>query len=244
MRRVAIPVLTVTLILLTSSTAAALEQRGNHTLAFYGYAPFMDGDLSFGENETQVDLDASDIFDSLELAAMARYRGQTETWAFVVDAQFAGLGDTAEAPLVTTDLDLDLYIVHVDAAYRFAETAEVLFGVRYVRFDTTVDLRLVQGGAIHRENDASLFDPVIGLRTLRPISDRWLLQAQGDVGGGGDMDFSWQAMVHLGYQSSESLSWWFGYRALGMDFDDSGGRNRFSADIVLHGPAAGVAFHF
>ena len=58
------------------------------------------------------------------------------------------------------------------------------------------------------------------------------------------MDFTWQAMIHLGYQVNEDLSLWLGYRGIGMEFDDSGGVNRVDADLVLHGPEAGVAFHF
>ncbi len=129
-------------------------------------------------------------------------------------------------------------------AYRFSETTEALAGIRYVRFESEADLRFAGDGTIHRENDSSLWDPVIGVRTLMPLSERLGLQAQGDIGGGANMDFTWQAMAHLGYKMNEGLSIWFGYRALGMEFDDSGGRNRVDADLVMHGPEAGIAFHF
>ena len=51
-------------------------------------------------------------------------------------------------------------------------------------------------------------------------------------------------MVNVGWSLSEATSLWLGYRAIGMEFDESGGRNRLDADLVMHGPQAGIAFHF
>jgi hypothetical protein len=48
----------------------------------------------------------------------------------------------------------------------------------------------------------------------------------------------------VGYQATDRVSLWLGYRALSMDFDDSGGRNLFSADHLSHGPLVGAALHF
>lgn len=225
------------------ASASALEE-GKHTFALYGIAAFLDGDLTFGELDTEIDIDADQVIDSLEIAAFARYRYQEEQWAFVFDGQFAGLGDTFQEGPVTTDLDLDLYIFQADGAYRFSDTAEALIGVRYVRFESGLELRFAGDGQINRGRDASFWDPVIGLRTLTPIGDKMRLQAQGDVGGGANMDFTWQAMINVGWSVSESMSLWLGYRGIGMEFDESGGRNKLDADLIMHGPQAGIAFHF
>jgi hypothetical protein len=42
------------------------------------------------------------------------------------------------------------------------------------------------------------------------------------------MDFTRQAMPHIGYKVNEAPVDTLGYRALGMDFDDSGGRNAWT----------------
>ena len=228
---------------IVAATSAVAQER-THTFALYGIGAFIDGDIQFGELDSEVDVDASDIIDSLETAAFARYRYQNEQWALVADGQFAGLGDSKEQGNVKTDLDLDLLVFQADGAYRFSETAEVLFGVRYVRFEGEVDVSFPGAGSVHRENDASFWDPVIGLRTLTPRGEKLLLQAQGDIGGGASMDFTWQGMIHLGYLVNDGLSLWVGYRGMSMEFDDSGGRNRLDADLLMHGPVGGVAFHF
>ena len=225
-----------------ATSASALEGSDN-SFAIYGLGAFVNGDLTFGEFDTEVDVNAADVLGSLEAALFARYRHQNEGWAFVFDGQYAALGDSNQEGFVETDLDMDLYLFQLDGAYRFNDTTEAFLGVRYVRFESEVDVHFLGDGSLHREGDASFWDPVVGVRTLRPMSDRWWLQAQFDIGGG-DMDLTWQAMAHAGYLMGEDLSLWFGYRGIGMDFDDGGGRNRIDADIVMHGPEVGVAFHF
>jgi hypothetical protein len=243
MKRVGVHIVIAAGLSIVAGSASALEGRSN-TFALYGIGAFIDGDLTFGELESEVDVDADEIFDSLEAAFMARYRHQNEQWAFVFDGQFTGLGDTDDSGQVKTDLDLDLFILQADGAYRFSENSEAFLGVRYVRFEGEVDVHFLGDGSLHRESDSSFWDPVIGLRTMRPIGETTLFQAQVDVGGGANMDFTWQGMFHFGWQVNDGLSLWAGYRGIGMDFDDSGGRNRIDADIIQHGPEVGVAFHF
>lgn len=245
-RRLAVVALLSLPIVLPSAGLAqpAASDGWQHTLALYGLATAMDGDLAFGEVEAPIAVDASQMFDSLEMAAMARYRGQAERWAVVIDGSFAGLGGTREGALTRQDLDIDIFIVQADAAYRLSEFAEVLLGVRYVRFESRLDTTTVLGGGRRRENDATLIDPVVGLRTLSELGETMRLQAQLDVGAGGGNDLTWQAMLNLGYQPSDRYSFWLGYRALALDFDESGGRNRFGGDVTLHGPALGAAVHF
>lgn len=243
MRSVAFSIAVAASFWAVGSSASALEDRP-HSVALYGVIAFLDGDMTFGERESEVDIDPGDVIDKLELAGWVRYRYQADQWAFVFDGQFAGLGDTAKEGPVTTDLDFDLYSFQADGAYRFTDTTEALIGIRYVRFEAAVELRFDGDGQINRGRDASFWDPVIGLRTVRPISDKLRLQAQADIGGGANMDLTWQAMVNLGWALSESSSFWFGYNALGMEFDESGGRNRLGADLIMHGPQVGILFQF
>ncbi len=225
-------------------TALAQATEWQHTFVLYGWGTGIDGDMTVGPVESSSSVDFDQILENLELAAMAGYRGQGERWAFVVDAFFAGLGGTREGAVVDADLDFDEIIFQADAAYRMNENVELLFGARYVRLQTTLKLTAVLGGEERLENDATFIDPVVGVRFLGAPGEKFRLQAQADIGGGAGMDLTWQAMFNVGYQATESVSLWLGYRALSMDFDDSGGRNRFSADLLSHGPLLGVALHF
>jgi hypothetical protein len=223
--------------------SASFEDWQN-TIAAYGFLTSLDGDMTLGRAGASVDVAADQILDALEAAAMVRYRGQGGRWAFVVDGIFAGLGGTREGTLTKQDLDVDLFIVQSDAAFRFDESLELLFGARYVLFESRLQTTTASGGGERRDNDASFVDPVVGVRYLGAPGARLRLQAQADIGGGLDMDLTWQAMVNLGWQANERVSLWLGYRALEMEFDESGERNRFGADLVMHGPLLGAAFHF
>lgn len=214
------------------------------TAAIYGWGTWIDGDSQFGPKESEVDVSAGQVIDALEMGAMARLRFENDRWAFVFDGIYASLGGSTDGP-PKVKLDLNQYIFQLDAAYRFGEHAEALFGVRYVRLEATADL----GGSgplggIHRTGDVSLWDPVVGLRVIAPLRDKWRIQAQGDLGGGANMDFTWQAMVNVGYQPGENASYWLGYRALGMDFDHAGGKNRLAMSTTTHGPLVGLVFHY
>lgn len=229
---------------LAQTTPAAEASAWQNTLVLYGWGTFIDGEMTVGRVNSSADVDPDQIFDALELAAMARYRGQGERWAFVVDGIFAGMGGTHQGPVVKEELDFDEIVFQADAAYRMSKNVEFLFGARYVRLQTTLDTTTILGGSERRENDATFLDPVVGVRFFATPGERLRLQAQADVGGGAGMDFTWQAAVNFGYQASDSLSLWLGYRALSMDFDESGGRNLFSADLLSHGPLVGAALHF
>lgn len=224
--------------------AVAQSSDWQNTFVLYGWGTNIDGDMTVGPVESSADVDFDQILDSLELAAMARYRGQGERWAFVVDGIFAGLGGTHEGELVEEDLDFDEIIFQADAAYRMNENVELLFGARYVRLQTTLKLSGILGGEARLENDATFIDPVVGARFFGAPGEKLRLQAQADIGGGAGMDLTWQAMFNVGYQATDRVSLWLGYRALSMDFDDSGGRNLFSADLLSHGPLVGAALHF
>jgi hypothetical protein len=141
--------------------------------------------------------------------------------------------------------DLDQLIVDITGGYRFSPIVEAFAGLRVTDLSTKVGL----GDPVVTELKGSdtFYDPVIGTRLLTPLSQngRWWLQARGDIGGfGASMDFTWQAMANIGFKPTERISIFGGYRALGQDFKDAGGSERFSLDVIYHGPVFGLGFHF
>ena len=186
----------------------------------YSWLTWMDGDSSLGPVDTGVDVDVSDLLDALEFSGSARYRGQTDDWSVVVDGIYASFGVRGEGPL-RTDFDLNQIVLQADFGWRFSPESELFGGVRYVRLESEVKVR-PPAGEVRHEADVSLWDPVVGLRTIRELRPRWLFQGQVDAGGGANMDFTWQAMAHVGYHPGERYGFWLGFRALGIDFDEGG----------------------
>ena len=118
LRRACTGIVLCTFALAVPGSAAAQSAEWQNTFVLYGWGTSIDGDMTVGPVENSANVEFDQILDSLELAAMARYRGQGERWAFVVDGIFAGLGGTHEGALVEEDLDLDEIIFQADAAYR------------------------------------------------------------------------------------------------------------------------------
>src|SRR6185503_12997330 len=110
MRNALVPALLVAASVLSAPPASNAVEERSDSVALYGFGAFLNGDMTFGERSASIDVDPGNVIDSLEMAAFARYRHQTDRWAFVFDGQFAGLGDTRERGAVKTDLDLDLYL--------------------------------------------------------------------------------------------------------------------------------------
>jgi hypothetical protein len=57
------------------------------------------------------------------------------------------------------------------------------------------------------------------------------------------MDLTWRVEANIGFEASRLVDIWFGYVALGQDFD-AGPNDRLAMDVVYQGPQLGVFFKF
>jgi hypothetical protein len=74
------------------------------------------------------------------------------------------------------------------------------------------------------------------------------LNFEGDIGGfGAGSDFSWQAVATYGFDVrcfGTPLRTVIGYRALAVDYSESGRFGKNELDFVEHGPVVGVRFRW
>ena len=108
------------------------------------------------------------------------------------------------------------------------------------------DVQFSRSLAIARSGSLDWVDPVVGLRLrhqLTPSQEIWM---RGDVGGFGfQSNFQWQAIGVYSYAwqfSGYQLAAVAGYRALGVDYSNTGNGN--SVNLVLHGPIIGMSVRF
>jgi opacity protein-like surface antigen len=210
-----------------------------HTLATHMWGASISGDASFRDVSAEVDVPIDDILDALEFSGFAAYRARTEGWALGGEVIYLGLGNSND----TGDADMDQWIVDLDGGWRFHKNLELVFGLRYLRTNTTVEF----SGPLAAELEGSTdrVDPIVGIRALVPFAKKWRFQGRADVGGFGvDSDLTWQAMVHLGIQASDTLAFWLGYRAIGYDVDLERERDALGLDLTFHGPQLGLTFHW
>lgn len=246
----------VATILLACGAGVARADSGEwqQTVLLYGMGAAIDGDAQIGDLKVPVDFSMSDVFDALEMGAMAAYRADNGTWSFTVDATFMGLGGTSESGrgLVKGDMDLDQITLMGTVGRHWTEHLDALFSLSY--FDLSTDLKLTTtapvGGAVTVRTasvDASWVDPMIGLHYGLPFRDDWRLNLRGDVGGFGiGSDFSYQLLATVQWRSSGQFGAVFGYRVIGFDYEDGhkGSPHYQRFDLTEQGPMLGVTYDF
>ncbi len=157
---------------------------------------------------------------------------------------------------LSREVDTDLTGVQVSLAggYRVVDShnaiVDVLLGARYFGMETEVDYSLnasITGpnnefnfpakGSL--KDDTSSVDVIVGVRGRQGFDDsRWSLEYQLDVGGG-DADFTWNAMAVAAY-TFDSGDLLIAYRHLEYDQGSDGLVQNFS----FSGPAFGYRFRF
>lgn len=220
------------------------------------------GDVGARGQSADIDasfLDVVEESDSL-FAISGRFElGYKRITAFV-DSFYADIGvDNASGPAGEANIDVDLQqtIVDFGLMYRLLEREPTGNGAgnsRPVSFDayaggrySGVELTLDPAATDSRSRDKSWVDPIVGGKLVVPVSQRWRLELNADVGGfGAASDLTWSATGVLAYdfhvgKLPASVS--AGYRAVGWDYTDDD-ENEFKYDIIAHGLLFGFALHF
>ena len=108
------------------------------------------------------------------------------------------------------------------------------------------NVELSRGFAVARSGNLDWVDPVIGLRLRHQFTPNQKVWVRGDVGGFGfQSNFQWQAVGVYSYAwqfTGYQLAALAGYRALGVDYSNTGNNN--SINLVLHGPIIGFSVRF
>jgi hypothetical protein len=130
----------------------------------------------------------------------------------------------------------------VDLSLRLTGTLTVDFSELGLQFQRSRRI------ATARSGDLEWVDPVVGARIRHQIAPGRELMLLGDVGGFGvGSEFSWQAVATYGFDLKcfgTPLHTVIGYRALAVDYSESGRFGKNELDVVQHGPLLGVTFNW
>jgi hypothetical protein len=124
---------------------------------------------------------------------------------------------------------------------------DTTLGLRYTYLSIDLDFKNVPEPDVH--GNEYWFEPVLGVRTLWDLSERWGLSLAGNIGGMAfGSDFAWGAFGLIGYRFSlfgeDNATVFGGYRVLSQDYDDGHGNNKFEWDVMLYGPILGLRIQF
>ena len=224
-----------------SAPASAQQDEWEFVLAPYGWISGMNGTAGVAGATTELDISFGDIVDNLEIGGLAHFEASTGRWTAIFDGMYMGIGQGSVQPPAAVDVDQVLF--EFGAAYRFTDVVALVAGGRYVSLDTRLQLFLGDGATI--SGSQSWVDPFVGLRVHTDLNERWTVHAQTDIGGFGvASDVTWNVAGHLGFRLTPRLTLLGGYRALGIDYEDGVGLDRFAYDVTTSGLQLGLSVAF
>ena len=239
------------------AAASADNDRWRFTVAPYIWGAGLNGDVTIGPVQEDVDLSFIDILKDFGFGGMLYGEARAQRYGFFTNLLFVRTNDDSGGT-VHTDVKTDTAQVAVGGFYRVLDwqwgqsaggqplslALEPLAGVRWSYLRGEVEF---SGGPVNlpqADRSESFFDPVVGVRVSSDLSDGWLALISADVGGFGvGSDYSWNVQGHIGYRASVfGLPTIFsvGYRALHQKYQDGD----FKWDVTQHGPILGMSYTF
>jgi opacity protein-like surface antigen len=247
---------TVSLLAVAGSALAQANtgKSWDHVIQPYILATSISGDAGMGRvSGVPVDVSFSDILENLSMGFMLHYEAEHRSgWGFGIDYAFMELdADTTVGVGGVLDASLRQAIFEGIVTYEMGSGSsqfQALAGIR--RWDNDVrasfDPLLLPGSASVKAGD-DWIDPIVGARWTNSLSERWQLRLRADVGGFGvGSDFTWNLMATAIFQMNNRFDLEFGYRGLGVDFDNEKDANSgfFKYDTTTHGPLVGLSIKF
>lgn len=226
------------------ATAQSTPGEWEFTVAPYMMGAAMEGTVGAGPLEAEIDLPFSDIWSNLDFGAMVYVSAKNDRWSVSGGLVYMDLGHQEESGQHEAELSVGQTVFELGGGYRVTETVTLLAGARLV--DLTNEIRLAgEFFDTSAEVGATWVDPFVGAQLVLPLSERWWVDLRGDIGGFGlGADFAWQAWGDVGFRASDRWSFFLGYHALDMDYEDGSGADRFRYDVLASGPQVGLAVHF
>ena len=172
----------------------------------------IEGDASIGRvTGVDVDVDFKTILENLELGAMLHAEAFHESnWGIIVDYGFMSLGSESTLPLDgVVDAKVRQGVFQSHLAYRLDLDNGMLdfyAGIRW--WDNDVDVNInpaILPGTVSVDVGEDWVDLVVGARLYHPISDRWVLQLIGDIGGVTGADFTATLAAGLSIQMERKM---------------------------------------
>jgi len=240
---------------------AAAEDRAEDwqfRATVYGYFPSIEGSTRFDTPVSEVDIEAGDLIENTEFAAMASFEIRKGRFGGFTDLIYMDVGDSINdstslalgsiplPPGVTADASLDVraWAWTLAATWRAVSAdrtaLDVFAGARLLDAEADLDVALNVGTQVAGHASRDNWDAIVGVKgRLRFGADgRWFVPYYLDVGTG-DSDLTAQLATGVGYaiNRTEVFAAW---RYLDYDLgSDAGMKN-----LDFSGPAIGISYRF
>jgi hypothetical protein len=229
----------------------AQEKKWKFLIEPYVMFPSMTGETGVRDlPSVDVDANVSDIFSRLQFGAMLYLEAKTDKWAITSDLLYMSLKQDVTPNIIINSGEVTAKQLGYELAglYRILPFWEAGVGMRLNSINSEVNiLRNTIGGGTQSLGaglSRTWVDPIIITRFTHEIDNKWLFTVRGDIGGFGmGSDFTWQAQGYVGYRFSKLFQTSVGYRAIGVDYDNGSGAERFRYDMTTFGPNIRFGFN-
>jgi len=237
-----------------------LEPKSDWTfvIAPYLWGAGLKGKIGlFGREPVDVDMSFADIFDDLKFGGMVIGEAHNGTWGVFTDLLYikTDIDESIKREVLgvpaslSANVETDSFTGALMGEYRALATdqmtLDVMAGARVWSVDNNISATLkaneTEVASLSGSDGDTWVDPMIGIKTRIDTKSPFYLTAWGMIGGFGvSSDFAWDVAGGIGYQWNDTVSTVIGYRALGVDYENSG----FEYDVIQHGVIAGAVIKF
>lgn len=237
--------------------AFAYSDDWQFDLTGYLFAPASTtGSTTVAGQTVPLDLNLKDALELLDFAFAGRFEAWRGNLGFIVDMNYLALEANAQpAPPITADVNVKQSWLGLLAAYRVASgtnaqgraySVDIQGGARYNSLKQTVAISGGPGAGTTLGGTETWWEPVIGVRALWQINDRWSGLAAADAGGfgAGGNDLAWSATLGLAYKTGENGAIKFGLRHYSIDYSTVRADGPFAYKVKQTGPYIGYTYTF
>ena len=212
----------------------------------YVFLARLNGTVGVVGQTAEVNASFSDIFRSLDFAAMGTFEARKRNWSVIVDGMYISLSGQRVTPSpLFSDIDVEVkeVVFTPQVGYRVLRAErgaiDLLAGVRiwHVNSHLTFQPRILP--LVDVEGSKNWADPIVGARGIANISPRVFLNAEFDAGGFGvGSNFTGQVYGGAGFQLKPRVALIGGYRYLRTDYVSDG----FIFKTAMSGITVGAKF--
>ena len=201
-----------------------------------------------GGKTISISASPGDLLTNLDVGGSVAFEARHGRWGVVFDGIYMKLSKNVtlrDSLYSSVDVGVKSGITSIEALYRAADqkdlTVDVVGGVRFWATETKLDYNEAQLPAKTVTNEKNWTDPVIGSRLKVGLADDLKFNALLDLGGFAvSSRFTYQVYLGAEYRFNDDLSGKFGYRLMGIDYDNEG----YTNNLLIHGLTVGVTITF
>ena len=227
--------------------------------SFTPYAWLVGGHTDFSVNDRELasnNVTFHDMTLKVDMAAQGHFEGQNGPHGFFVDGTYVNLSTEKDHFILggthglEARTDIKLTMLDLAGIYNPSEDGRglsVIYGARMIYAATIAELDFNASTDLDRRFDTNktLWDGLLGIRYVAPITDHFSTIFRGDVSKG-STEFTWNGMLGFGYAFGDHNRYTAlaGYRYMEINFKDRAGDAKFETKTALQGATVGFAFRW